>query len=461
MRNADNAATADAVDRGSARLGRLGRSPLRWHHPLLTAWTLVWFLVAGRHAGVSWHYLKTGEQLLFSQVPGGGFALYANHPELQIGPVSFIAAGLFTPFPGEVGERMAEAAMCAIGLYMLVLLGRTAALYNRGSGLNHKRLQQRVFIAGLAFIPMWVEVSVRFAHLDDVLALFFTMLAVRSLTRANAMEMGVFLALAVDSKPWALGFLPLLLALPRKTWLRSFAVVVVCVGAAWLPFYLTHLDTMNAAHFTIRNQAASSLRWLGATNPVTPVWDRPAQMALGLGLGAWAVRRGRWPAVVLLAADARMVLDPSVYTYYNASILLGTVIWDAIGRRCRVPCVSWVALVTLYGSALFVESDSMRGLIRLAFAVGSVAYVLFCPVRSRRQGRGSRDIGDSSGPVLPQPSAYGDHDKLAPAADASARGDHDQMAPSADASGHGGRDRVTPSADGPAGASPRLPVRPG
>jgi hypothetical protein len=369
---------------------RIGRYPVRWHIVLLTLWTAVWFVVAERHAAVSWHYLREGEQLLFGQGDGGGLALYANHPELQIGPVSFLVAGLFAPFPAALGEKLADAFMSGLGLYMLVLVGRAAADHYLGTGVNHKRLQQRVLVAGAAFIPMWVEVSVRFAHLDDVLALFFTTLAVRALVRGNATSVGVFLALAVDSKPWAVGFLPLLLALPRPDRLRSATWTVALVAAAWLPFYLTHLETLHAARFTIPNQPASSLRWFGVNDRVTPWWDRPAQMALGMGLGALAVRRGRWPAVVFLAADARILLDPSVYTYYNASVLLGTLIWDSIGQRRLVPWVSWIALISLYGGALLIPSDSTRGFVRLAFCIGSAAYVLLWPQRTprgRRRGR--------------------------------------------------------------------------
>ncbi|MFC9931500.1 hypothetical protein [Streptomyces sp. NPDC127190] len=365
---------------------RIGRYPVRWHIVLLTLWTAFWFLVAERHAAISWHYLRTGEELLFGQLRGGGLALYANHPELQIGPVSFLVAGLFEPFSPELGEKLADAFMSALGLYMLVLVGRAAADHYRGTGLNHRRLQQRVLVAGAAFIPMWVEVSVRFAHLDDVLALFFTTLAVRALVRGNHTAVGVLLALAIDSKPWAVGFLPLLLALPRPHRLRATGWAVALVAVAWLPFYLTHLDTFAAARFTIPNQPASALRWFGVDDPATPPWDRPAQMALGIALGTLAVRRRRWPAVVLLAADARIVLDPSVYTYYNASVLLGTLIWDSVGQRRLVPWVSWIALISLYGSALLIPSDSVCGLIRLAFAAGSAGYVLFSPQR-RPRGR--------------------------------------------------------------------------
>lgn len=362
---------------------------MRWHHVLLTMWTVAWFCIAERHGAVSWHYLETGEQLLFNQIPGGGLALYANHPELQIGPVSFLVAALFAPFPAGLGENLAEAFMSGLGLYMLVLVGRSAADHYAGTGMNHRRLQQRMLTAGAAFIPMWVEVSVRFAHLDDVLALFFTALAVRGLVRRN-ITAGVFIALAIDSKPWAVGFLPLLMILPRPALLRSCCWVVGLVAAAWLPFYLTHTDTLGAAHFAIPNQPASSLRWFGVSDPETPGWDRPVQMALGLGLGALAVRRHRWPAVVLLAADARIVLDPSVYTYYNASVLLGTLLWDVVGQQRLVPWVSWIALISLYGSALLIPSDGARGLIRLAFGVGSAAYVLWWPQRTPRSRRNSR-----------------------------------------------------------------------
>nr|WP_229903412.1 hypothetical protein [Streptomyces spiralis] len=386
-RNVRNGERAAAAPRRGARIG--GRPVVRWHTALLTVWTAVWFLVAERHGAVSWHYLRTGEELLFGQVPGGGLALYAHHPELQIGPVGFVVAALFEPFPAAVGENLAEAFMSGLGLYMLVLVGRTAAEQGLGTGLNHRRLQQRVLVAGAAFIPMWVEVSVRFAHLDDVLALFFTTLAVRALVRGNATAVGVLLALAVDSKPWAVGFLPLLLALPRPVRLRAGAWTVGLVAAAWLPFYLTHLDTFHAARFTIPNQPASALRWFGVNDPATPWWDRPAQMSLGIALGVLAVRRNRWTAVVLLAADARIVLDPSVYTYYNASVLLGTLIWDSVGRRWLVPWVSWTALISLYGSALLVPSASVQGLIRLAFAAGSALYVLFWPRRPPRNGLGA------------------------------------------------------------------------
>ncbi|MFE4514570.1 hypothetical protein ACFRMQ_10330 [Kitasatospora sp. NPDC056783] len=401
------ARTARATTDYEAATGRIAGLPLRRHHILLTAWTVLWFFLVEPSGGFSWHYLRQGEQLLFSDQPDGGLSLYAHHPELQIGPVSLAAARLTAPFAPHTGELIAEAVSAGLGLVMLVVIGRTAALYYLGTGINHRRLQQRLLIAGLAFIPMWVEVSVRFAHLDDVLALFFTTLAAHALARGKPVQVAVFLALAVDSKPWAIAFAPLILALPRPAWLRTALWFCVLVAIAWLPFYLGNLDTMAAAKFTIPNQPASALRWFGVTDPATPWWDRPTQFALGIGLGCVAVWRGRWPAVVLLGADARILLDPSVYTYYTASILLGTLLWDAVGQKRLVPWWSWIALAALYGGTLFLPSDAARGFVRLAFVVVSAGYVLFWPTqRSRRRRSGSSGGVDDApaGHRVPEPA---------------------------------------------------------
>ncbi|MER6309067.1 hypothetical protein ACWCXK_27190 [Streptomyces sp. NPDC001739] len=366
------------------------------HLVLLTAWTALWFAVVEPHGGFSWHYLRTGGELIYQGTAGdgtGGLNLYAHHPELQMGPISFLTAGLFNPFPEATGQFLAAALMSLLGLVIVVLAGRSAAHHFLGTGTNHQRLRQRVLIAGLAFIPMWIEVAVRFGHLDDVLALFFTALAVRAVTRGDAALTGVFLALAMDSKPTALAFVPLLLALPREKWLRAGVWGAGLVAVAWLPFFLGDPQSFAAAKFAIPNHPASALRWLGVGDPETPGWDRPAQAALGLTLGTIAVWRGRWAAVVLLGANARIVLDPSVYTYYTASVLLGTLLWDVIGQRRLVPWWSWLALLILYGSVFAVPDDSARGLIRLGFVALSTAYVLLWPVRERGErgrGRGRR-----------------------------------------------------------------------
>jgi hypothetical protein len=359
--------------------------PVRRHHALLVAWTALWFVLVAPSGGVSWHYLRQGEQLLFGGRPGGGLSLYATHPELQIGPVSLTAARIFQPFPPATGQFLAEATMSTLGLVMLILVGRAAALYYLGTGTNHRRLQQRILVAGLAFIPMWIEVSVRFAHLDDVLALFFATVAVHSLARGGTWMVAFWLAMSVDAKPTAVPFAVLLLALPSGKRRGPFLLFCAVVAGAWLPFYLGNLGSISAAKFAIPNQPASSLRWLGVQSAGTPPWDRPAQFALGGLLGTIAVWRGRWPAVILLGANARILLDPSVYTYYSASVLLGTLLWDSVGQRRLVPWWSWIALLSLYGGTLFIPDNPTRGLVRLGFVILSTAYVLLWPTPGKKR----------------------------------------------------------------------------
>ena len=47
--------------------------------------------------------------------PDGGLNLYAHHPELQMGPVSFLAAGLLNPFPEHVGQFLAAISRFGVG----------------------------------------------------------------------------------------------------------------------------------------------------------------------------------------------------------------------------------------------------------------------------------------------------------------------------------------------------------
>lgn len=48
---------------------------------------------------------------------------------------------------------------------------------------------------------------------------------------------------------------------------------------------------------------------------------------------------------MLLAVGARLLLDPGTNRYYIAGLVVGTLIWDAIGSRWHLPW--WTA--TAYG----------------------------------------------------------------------------------------------------------------
>jgi hypothetical protein len=271
--------------------------------------------------------------------------------------------------------------------------------------------QIRLFLAGLFFLPVWTELTTHFAHLDDLLALCFSVAALHAVARRSPLWAGLALAAATDAKPWAAAFVVLIFALPRRQWLAALGAFTGGVAVAWLPFLAADPRTLSSvAQFTIPNNASSALRVLGVMTPRTPWWDRSAQLALGLAAGCVAVRRGRWQAVA-----ARIMLDPGVYAYYTAGALLGTIVVDLVMTKWRFPWVTAVTAFLLYLARMthkLVPFDLHQlGVLRLLFAIGVPLLVLGMPGWwiARRRGRHAR-AGDHVtiiSPVTPAALAPG------------------------------------------------------
>jgi hypothetical protein len=198
----------------------------------------------------------------------------------------------------------------------------------------------------------------------------------------------------------------LLLALPRRQWLTALAAFTGGIAVIWLPFLLADPRTVAAVtRFTIPNDRSSALRVLGVMDPRTPWWDRSAQLLLGVAGGFVAVRRGRWPAVILVAVAARILLDPGVYAYYTAGALLGTIVVDLVVTRWRVPWATATAALLLYAArfthALIPFSLHQLGILRLVFAIGVPVMVLGIPGWwvARRPGRHARGQHAGGGPA--------------------------------------------------------------
>ena len=244
---------------------------------------------------------------------------------------------------------------------------------------------------------MWTELTTHFAHLDDLLALCFSVAALHAVARRNPLWAGLALAAAADAKPWAAAFVVLIFALPRRQWLTALGMFAGGVAVAWLPFLAADPRTLSSvARFTIPNNPSSALRVLGVMAPRTPWWDRSAQLALGVAAGCVAVRRGRWQAVVLVAVAARIMLDPGVYAYYTAGAVLGTIVVDLVMTKWRFPWVTAVTAFLLYLARMthkLVPFDLHQlGVLRLLFAIGVPLLVLGMPGWwiARRRGRHAR-----------------------------------------------------------------------
>jgi hypothetical protein len=368
-----NAATvADAVPRRACHDPRRKnrRSALAWRHVtgLWTAWSMACFLVNLPGGGYSWHYFATGATLLFdggtAGAPSGGLHLYAHYPSLQIGPATFVAAEVLRALPSAAALLTAQVVLMALGPLILVQL-RSIVRILRPTAADTRAVRATALVAGCAFLTVWASLAVYYTHLDDALALFLTVLVIRALAEGAPALAGIFLGLACDAKPWALVFAPLLWATPRgrRRYAASFAATLV--AAAWLPFVLADPGTLQAAGYTIVNAPSSALRALGVSDPKTPPWDRAGQLLLGSALGVLAIRRRRWPAVLLLGVSTRLLLDPGVYDYYTAGLLLGALSWELLGLQ--QPCPWWTlsSFVTLYLAPRLLTSPAALGQLRL------------------------------------------------------------------------------------------------
>src|SRR5216683_979067 len=148
-----------------------------WHMLLLGAWAARWFPVLAARGGVSWHFFAGAGSLFVGGHPAraggkpGGLHIYASYPKYQFGPVTLIFSAVARLLGSHEGLVAAQVLMTVCGLAVLYLLEHTARLVR--PDLGRDQIRWTVLGAGLVFVPVWMILSVRFAPLDDVLALLF------------------------------------------------------------------------------------------------------------------------------------------------------------------------------------------------------------------------------------------------------------------------------------------------
>jgi hypothetical protein len=325
--------------------------------------------------GSSWNFFPKGARLLFSD---RGLHLYAVAPNLQIGPLSFLVAEPLRFAGPSHGRYAAVVLMTAMGPVALFLASR---LRFGGAVAD----SQQLLLAGLVMLPVWCEVATHFGHLDDVLALMLGLAALIAVERSRPGAAGVLLAAAAASKPWAVAFAPLILALARPLRVRATLVWLAGLAIAWLPFLLADSGTLRAARFRIPNVASSSLRILGVHAADTPSWDRPAQILLGAAVAAFVVKRGRWPAVLLAVIAARLLLDPATKPYYTSGLAVAATVVDLWLIRRRVPIFTTAAVLLLYAVRVTGLSPGELGLLRALYCLGVLGVLSFASPRPSRR----------------------------------------------------------------------------
>lgn len=356
------------------------RRDLRSVWLVLAGWTVLWGAFGVQNLLMrSWGIFPIAARILFSGGPAGGFHLYFLRPDFQFGPVAALVAAPLAYLPLHASKWIAGILMTMSGLWLVAVM---AGCRVRDVG---RLARGPLLVGGLLVMPVWPLLSLTSGHLDDVLALGFGLFGILQIQRGNPVWAAALLALAVDSKPWALPFGVALLALPRTQWLKSVAVWGGLIAAAWLPFFIVEPGTIDAVKFQLHISTGSALAIFHLSGPIPP-WVRPAQLVVAVAIGILAVRAGVLQAILLATVAGRILLDPAIASYYTAGAVLVAFFMDR-SRAGRVPWFT-VAVVGLLWLPQLVQPGPDWYLVtrwlRLLWGVGTLAALVVTLLRHRR-----------------------------------------------------------------------------
>lgn len=357
------------------------RPGLRWWELALTAaWTAWWAWRSWAPSGLSWHYFSTGGHALFH---GSGLAVFVDEPTLQVGPLTLLVAAGFDALPA--GRQVAQVLMAAAGPLLLLAV----------APLTTERARRWRVLATIAIlVPAWCVLAVRWAHLDDVLAMTGGVMALRAVARDRPVGTALWLTAAISAKPWAVGFAPVVLGLTQAR-VRVLLGAGLMSVAAWLPFVVAEPRTLDALRPPVPLIPGSGLHTLGVRGRFVPAWGRSVELAGALLAGLVTALLGRWPGVLVAAVAVRLALDPQDNPYYIGSAVLAAAAFDLVGTSWRVPWATlvtavalWQPFVASYDERLSTTSGLARwwfghpstvGWIHLAWAAVVLALVLLGP----------------------------------------------------------------------------------
>jgi uncharacterized membrane protein len=364
-------------------------SPVQVLFAAVAAWSVLWAVYITVRWGwlLSWVFFVAGPRRMVDlgyphYVAPGGLQLYASYPRLQIGPLTFLAALPIALLPHLAGEVIGCLFMVASGPAIVWLI---ADATTRVRGRTRAEAYRAAAWLWFLLAPTWFLLAILWGHLDDVLALLLVTAGVNLLARNRATAAAIAIGASAACKPWAIAFIPMMLAAADGRRVRNLAVAVAASAGPWLPFLVADPHTLRAGAFKIRVIPASVLSLFHVVGG-TPSWVRPCQFVGGALLVIFAVRSGRWAAAVVLAMALRLGTDPNVYSYYTTGLLVGACIWDLLGSRLLVPVVTAVCSLTLFFSVYLPLTERDHAIIRLVTVIAVPIMIVLTSEPARRRG---------------------------------------------------------------------------
>lgn len=364
---------------------------LRWRYAFLVALSIAFALQHLRGTGEDWHYFAVGSELLFGRhrsymfLPGG-LHMYASYPELQIGPLSFLVAAPLRLLGGSDGRVAAALIMTLVAPLLVLVLERAArSVWGVSDGVGSRMAALTAFLGGVLLVQAWSPLAVIYGHLDDVLVLSACTVAVWAVARNRPAVLGLAIGLGICAKPWGVVALPLILALPGRGRLKALLIASTLSAACWLPFVIADPATLSAIRPAVMTSPASVLSLFGVrAGGNAPAWVRPVQLAAALAVGGLAVLRGRWGAVLLVGVATRIGLDPQVFLYYSAGLVLAALAWDFMRSRRPLPVWTLATVVLLNDAYIVVHDPHTLAVMRLVVTAAMVAAAVAAPVLKPR-----------------------------------------------------------------------------
>jgi hypothetical protein len=364
--------------------------------PSLACVSMIVLLVqlAGPHA-TAWHFFDDAARLLIGTGPAGdgsGLHLYRDHPELQFGPLSILAAVPMSLLGTTAGPWAAMVAASIAGLVAFSLILDAVELLR--PGLLRDCPPAVLLVGGATVVITWGDVAVRTAHIDDAIVLLAMAAALRSCAGGHGPATMLSLAVAAAAKPWAIMFAPLALVPPGRRLLRALLVGVIA-AVTWAPFVIAEPRTLDVGDFVIENDPTSVLRALGVDDPATPPWARAVQVVGGTAVVALLVAARRWPAALAAGVAWRLLFEPGAHRYYTIGLVLGLLLVELVVRPRRLPLATVAAAVTLELTASPAMPDLPGRYLRLACVLAVLLAVAFCHVGASgpdRAGRAAKAI---------------------------------------------------------------------